>query len=58
MKESERAKIIRRYRVTGTSHWAIIFSPSEGDARRAFHEQFNGESIVDVSSKNDLHLYV
>lgn len=34
------------YAVTGTFHGSIIYAKSEGDARRAFHEYWNGESII------------
>lgn len=36
------------YAVTGTYHGSIIYARSEGDARRAFHKAWNGESITHV----------
>lgn len=36
------------FAITGTYHGAIIISLTEGDARRAFHLIFNGESIIFV----------
>ena len=43
------------YAVTGTFHGSIIEAKSEGDARRAFHKAWNGESIItvkDISNYN------
>jgi hypothetical protein len=34
------------YVVTGTFHGSIISARTEGDARRAFHKHYNGESII------------
>jgi hypothetical protein len=34
------------FSVTGTFHGAIIEAQSEGKARKAFHEKYNGESIT------------
>ena len=45
------------YAVTGTFHGSIIEAKSEGEARRAFHKFYNGESIVHVkclTNKNRL----
>ena len=36
------------YAVTGTKHGSIIQAKCEGDARRAFHQKYNGESILSV----------
>lgn len=36
------------YAVTGTFHGSIVYAKSEGDARRAFHTKYNGESIISV----------
>lgn len=36
------------YAVTGTFHGSIIYANSEGDARRAFHKYYNGESITHI----------
>ncbi len=38
----------RNWAVTGTVHGSIIVAASEGDARRAFHWKYNGESILCV----------
>jgi hypothetical protein len=38
----------KAYAVTGTFHGAIVYALSEGDARRAFHKKYNGESIIDI----------
>ena len=42
------------YAVTGTFNGAIIYAKSEGDARRAFHKHYNGESITSIRK---IHLY-
>ncbi len=34
------------YAVTGTFHGSIIIARSEGEARRVFHQYYNGESIL------------
>lgn len=36
------------FAVTGTFHGSIVYAKSEGDARRAFHNKYNGESILQV----------
>ena len=36
------------YAVTGTFHGSIVYAGSEGDARRAFHRHYNGESILNI----------
>ena len=36
------------FTVSGTFHGSIIFAPSEGAARRTFHEYYNGESIINI----------
>lgn len=36
------------YAVTGTFHGSIVEAKSEGDARRAFHAYYNGETILSV----------
>ena len=46
---------MKRYNVTGTKHGSIIIAKNEGEARKLFHEKYNGESILsskDTSSKN------
>lgn len=39
------------YAVTGTFHGSIVYANSEGDARRAFHNYYNGESIIYIIKK-------
>lgn len=39
------------YIVTGTYHGSVIYAKCEGDARRAFHEFYNGESIISITVK-------
>jgi hypothetical protein len=36
------------YAVTGTFHGSIVEAKTEGDARRAFHAYYGGESILSV----------
>ncbi|HZI24307.1 MAG TPA: hypothetical protein VFD46_04485 [Chryseolinea sp.] len=43
-------KFDRIYFVTGTLHGSHIQAKCEGDARRAFHKLYNGESITHVKS--------
>lgn len=43
-------KPIKTFAVTGTFHGSIIYAKSEGDARRAFHEVWNGESITHIKT--------
>ena len=37
---------MKLFYVTGTKHGSHIRAKTEGDARRAFHEFYSGESIV------------
>lgn len=39
---------MKTYAVTGTFHGSIVEAHSEGDARRAFHKFYNGESIINI----------
>ena len=41
-------KPLRTYAVTGTYHGSIVQARSEGEARRMFHQAWNGESITHV----------
>lgn len=48
-------KTLKTYAVTGTYHGSIVQAYSEGEARRLFHQQYNGESIThlkDISNHN------
>ena len=38
--------------VTGTYHGSLIDAKTEGDARRRFHEYYNGESIIHIRKRN------
>lgn len=40
------------YAVTGTFHGSIIEAETEGEARRIFHEHYNGESITHIKKRN------
>jgi len=37
--------------VTGTYHGSLIESKTEGEARRAFHKHYNGETIIHIKRK-------
>lgn len=39
------------YAVTGTYHGSIIYAETEGQARKLFHEKYNGESIITIKTK-------
>lgn len=39
---------MKTYFVTGTLHGSIIYAETEGEARRLFHQFYNGESITNV----------
>ncbi len=39
---------MKTYAVTGTFHGSIVYATTEGNARRAFHAYYNGESILCV----------
>lgn len=47
---------LRTYSVTGTFHGSIVQAKSEGDARRAFHQHYNGESITHVKDISNWNL--
>lgn len=40
---------VRLWLVTGTYHGSYVYAQSEGDARRAFHAFYNGESITHIA---------
>lgn len=42
------------YLVTGTLHGSVVIAKTEGEARRAFHAAWDGESIIDVSKTNNI----
>lgn len=37
---------MKSWSITGTFHGSIVYAATEGEARRAFHQKYNGESIV------------
>jgi len=39
------------FAVTGTRHGSIVYAVTEGDARRALHKRYNGESIITVTKR-------
>lgn len=43
---------MKTYLVTGTYHGSICHFETEGEARRAFHKRYNGESIIHVEVRN------
>lgn len=36
------------FAITGTFHGSIIYAKCEGDARKAFHKFYRGESILTI----------
>lgn len=38
--------------VTGTFHGSVVYAKTEGDARRVFHQYYNGESIIHITTKH------
>jgi hypothetical protein len=42
---------VKIWYVTGAFHGSHVYSRCEGDARRTFHEHYNGESIVHITDK-------
>ena len=52
-------KPLKTYAVTGTFHGSIVYAKTEGDARRAFHKKYNGESITNLKEgKNGIYNYL
>jgi len=45
------------YIVTGTYHGSIIYANSEGEARRIFHNYYNGESIINLKIRKGIINY-
>lgn len=43
--------------VTGTFHGSIIYANTEGEARKIFHEFWNGESIIHLVKKAGYRAY-
>lgn len=42
---------MKTFIVTGTYHGSIVYADTEGEARRAFHNYYNGESIITITCK-------
>jgi hypothetical protein len=42
---------MKTFFITGTFHGAIFYGKTEGEARRAFHSVYGGESIISVKEK-------
>src|SRR5690242_20300803 len=51
---SRTMKTMKLYFVTGTFHGSYVYAWTEGDARRAFHRKYNGESIINVRTDGTL----
>jgi hypothetical protein len=49
-------KEVKAFAVTGTFHGSIIYAKNEGDARRIFHKQWKGESIIHIKESNSYFL--
>jgi hypothetical protein len=41
---------MKTYVVTGTFHGSIIYCYTEGEARKIFHDYYNGESILSIKT--------
>lgn len=39
------------YAITGTFHGSIVYANTEGEARKLFHNYYNGESIINLIKK-------
>jgi hypothetical protein len=39
---------MKLFAVTGTYHGSIVEAKTEGEARRAFHRYYGGESIINM----------
>ena len=50
--KKENVPVIKTFAVTGTFHGSIVFAKCEGDARRAFHKIYNGESIIHLKTSS------
>lgn len=46
--------VLKCFAVTGTFHGSFVYAKNEGDARRAFHKKYNGESIITVIKKANI----
>ena len=44
------------FAITGTYHGSIAFFKTEGEARRAFHKRYNGESIINLKILKKVNL--
>lgn len=47
---------MKAFAITGTFSGSIVFAKTEGDARRAFHKKYNGESIIHVRKFTSLEM--
>lgn len=46
--------VMKLFFVTGTFHGSYVYAHTEGDARRAFHKKYNGESIISIRTDGTL----
>lgn len=47
---------MKTFFVTGTYHGSIVIAKTEGEARRAFHRAWGGESIIHIKVNQGLIL--
>jgi hypothetical protein len=47
-------KTMNLYFVTGTFNGSYVYAFREGDARRAFHKKYKGESIINIRKDGTL----
>ena len=43
---------MKTFIITGTYHGSIIAAKTEGEARKAFHSYYNGESIIHLKIRS------
>jgi len=44
------------FAVTGTYHGSIVYAITEGEARKYFHDKYNGESIISLKNISNYRL--
>lgn len=47
-KKGGQSRCYVNWRITGTFHGSYIHAATEGEARKIFHDRYNGESIIHV----------
>jgi hypothetical protein len=52
LKKENHPSCLSAFAITGTFHGSIVEAESEGEARRIFHQHYNGESITHIRKRN------